>query len=39
MPPWKALNWIVVLYGGDSRVRMLSCSEQYRTMASSKLTY
>lgn len=37
--PWKAFSRIVVRYGGDNRVRTLSCGEQYRAMAFAQLTY
>src|SRR5271157_595785 len=37
--PWKTFSRIVVRYGGDSRVRTLSCGEQYRAMAFAQLTY
>ena len=32
-------RWIVDRYGGDHRVRTLSCAEQYRSMAFAQLTY
>src|SRR5271168_1825066 len=37
--PWKTFSRIVARRGGDSRVRTLSCSEQYRAMAFAQLTY
>ena len=37
--PWTSFARIVVRYGGDSRVRSLSCTEQFRAMAFAQLTY
>src|SRR6476660_9103044 len=37
--PWKTFSRMVARYGGDSRVRTLSCGEQYRAMAFAQLTY
>ena len=37
--PWSAFTRIVSRYGGDWRVRTLSCAEQYRAMAFAQLTY
>lgn len=37
--PGKAFDRIVDRYGGDHRVRSLSCAEQYRAMAFAQLTY
>ena len=37
--PWKTFSRIVARYDGDSRVRALSCGEQYRAMAFAQLTY
>jgi len=37
--PWKTFSRIIVRYDGDSRVRTLSCGEQYRAMAFAQLTY
>jgi hypothetical protein len=37
--PWKTFGRIVARYGGDDRVRTLSCGEQYRAMAFAQLTY
>ena len=37
--PWTTFTRIVDRYGGDHRVRMLSCAEQYRSMAFAQLTY
>ena len=37
--PWKTFSRIVARHGGDSRVRTLSCGEQYRAMAFAQLTY
>src|SRR3984885_3443962 len=37
--PWKTFGRIVARHGGDSRVRTLSCDEQYRAMAFAQLTY
>ena len=31
--PWTTFTRIVDRYGGDHRVRALSCAEQYRSMA------
>ena len=31
--PWKTFHRIVARHGGDQRVRMLPCAEQYRAMA------
>ena len=31
--PWKIFHRIVDRYGGDRRVRTLSCAEQFRVMA------
>ena len=31
--PWTTFTRIVDRYGGDHRVRTLSCAEQYRSMA------
>ena len=36
--PWKTVLRIVERYGGDHRVRTLSCAEQYRAMAFAQLT-
>jgi transposase len=36
---WKTFSRIVARYDGDSRVRTLSCGEQYRAMAFAQLTY
>ena len=36
--PWKIFTRIVSQYGGDRRVRSLSCTEQYRIMAFAQLT-
>ena len=32
--PWKTFSRIVARYDGDSRVRTLSCGEQYREAGS-----
>jgi hypothetical protein len=37
--PWSSFARIVARYGGDSRVRSLSCTEQFRAMAFAQLTY
>ena len=37
--PWKTFHRIVARYGGDHRVRKLSCAEQFRIMAFAQLTY
>ena len=37
--PWKTFHRIVDRYGGDRRIRTLSCSEQYRVVAFAQLTY
>lgn len=37
--PWTTFRRIVSKYGGDHRVRTLSCAEQFRCMAFAQLTY
>ena len=37
--PWTTFRRIVGRYGGDHRVRTLTCAEQYRAMAFAQLTY
>ena len=37
--PWTSFSRIVDRYGGDSRVRSLPCTEQFRAMAFAQLTY
>ena len=37
--PWSTFTRIVARYGGDQRVRTLSCGEHYRAMAFAQLTY
>jgi len=37
--PWTSFTRIVARHGGDSRVRSLSCTEQFRAMAFAQLTY
>ncbi|MEO6975811.1 MAG: IS4 family transposase [Gallionella sp.] len=37
--PWTSFARIVARYGGDIRVRSLSCTEQFRAMAFAQLTY
>jgi hypothetical protein len=37
--PWTSFARIVARYGGDSRVRSLTCTEQFRAMAFAQLTY
>ena len=37
--PWTSFMRIVARHGGDSRVRSLSCAEQFRAMAFAQLTY
>jgi Domain of unknown function (DUF4372) len=36
--PWTTFTRLVERYGGDLRVRTLSCAEQYRAMAFAQLT-
>src|SRR5258708_20147568 len=36
---WKNFHWIGDRYGGDHRIRTLSCAEQFRVMAFAQLTY
>lgn len=36
--PWTSFGRIVARHGGDSRVRSLSCTEQFRAMAFAQLT-
>lgn len=36
--PWSTFARIVERYGGDHRIRTLSCAEQYRTMAFAQLS-
>ncbi len=36
--PWTSFSRSVARYGGDLRVRSLSCAEQFRTMAFAQLT-
>ena len=36
--PWTTFTRLVERYGGDRRVRTLSCAEQYRAMAFAQLT-
>src|ERR1700738_2233030 len=36
--PWSTFTRIVARYGGDQRVRTLSCAEHYRGMASVRLS-
>ena len=36
--PWSTFTRIVARYGGDQRVRTLSCGEHYRAMAFAQLT-
>lgn len=36
---WSTFARIVARYGGNRRVRTLSCAEQYRAMAVAQLTY
>jgi hypothetical protein len=36
--PWTSFSRIVARYGGDSGVRRLICSEQFRVMAFPQLT-
>ncbi len=37
--PWTSFSRIVIRYGGDKRVRNMSCAEQFRAMAFAQLTY
>lgn len=37
--PWTSFARIVTRYGGDSGVRSLPCTEQFRAMAFAQLTY
>ena len=37
--PWTTFTRVIDRYGGNQRVRMLSCAEQYRAMAFAQLTY
>jgi hypothetical protein len=37
--PWTSFARIVMRYGGDTGVRSLSCTEQFRAMAFAQLTY
>ncbi len=37
--PWASFARIVMRHGGDSGVRNLSCTEQFRAMACAQLTY
>lgn len=37
--PWTSFARIVTLYGGDSGVRCLCCSEQVRAIPFAQLTY
>lgn len=37
--PWKNFHRVVTRYGGDHRVRTLSCAAQFRIMAFAQLTY
>lgn len=37
--PWTSFTRIVARHGGDSGVRRLSCTEQFRAMAFAQLTY
>lgn len=37
--PWSTFTRLVARYDGDSRVRTLTCAEQYRAMAFAQLTY
>ena len=37
--PWSTFTRIVGRYGGDQRVRKLSCAEQFRAVAFAQLTY
>ncbi len=37
--PWSTFTRLVARYGGDVRVRTLTCGEQYRAMAFAQLTY
>ena len=37
--PWKNFHRIVARYGGDHRVRTISCAAQFRIMAFAQLTF
>jgi hypothetical protein len=37
--PWTTFHRVVLRYGGNHRIRTLSCAEQFRVMAFAQLTY
>ncbi len=37
--PWTSFQRLVTRYGGDTRVRTLHCTEQFRAMAFAQMTY
>lgn len=37
--PWTSFARSVACYGGDRRVRSLTCAEQFRAMAFAQLSY
>ena len=37
--PWTTFHRVVMRYGGNHRIRTLSCAEQFRVMAFAQLTY
>ena len=37
--PWTTCHRVVMRYGGNHRIRTLSCAEQFRVMAFAQLTY
>jgi hypothetical protein len=37
--PWSTFHRIVARYGGDYRIRILRCAEQFRILAFAQLTY
>jgi hypothetical protein len=37
--PWTTFQRVVMRYGGNHRIRTLSCAEQFRVMAFAQLTY
>jgi hypothetical protein len=37
--PWTTFHRVVMRYGGNYRIRTLSCAEQFRVMAFAQLTY
>ena len=37
--PWTTFHRVVMRYGGNHRIRTLSCAEQFRVMALAQMTY